>query len=72
MTDAAIRAAWDACRRARSRDPMRVAQEMDVTVLTRGDFVAQKGAFSMVLGVPVSSQAMPRPRRITFSSPMAR
>lgn len=52
MTDAAICAAWDACRRARSRDPMRVAQEMDVTVLTRSDFVAQKGAFSMVLGYP--------------------
>ena len=52
MTDRAIRAAWDAVNRARSRDPARICADMDIDVLIRQDFVRQKGAFCVVLGQP--------------------
>lgn len=51
MTDAAIRAARRAVKQAGSRDPFRVARELDIDVLEE-DFKQQKGAFCMVEGYP--------------------
>lgn len=51
MTDRAIRAAKKAAKQAGSRDPFRVARELDVEILEE-DFVRQKGAFCMVEGYP--------------------
>lgn len=51
MTDRAIRAAKKAAKQAGSRDPFRVARELDVEILEQ-DFVRQKGAFCMVEGYP--------------------
>lgn len=51
MTDEAIRAAREAAKQAGSRDPFRIAREMDIEVLEE-DFVRQKGAFCMVEGYP--------------------
>ena len=50
MTDQAIRCARRVLKRCRSRDPMRIAEEMSIEVLLRSDFVSQKGAFCVVLG----------------------
>ena len=52
MTERAIEAARGWVCRAHTRNPALIAREMGVTVLMRSDFVAQKGAFSMVLGYP--------------------
>ena len=51
MTDPAIRAARKAVRQTGSRDPFRVARELDVEILEE-DFKQQKGAFCMVEGYP--------------------
>ena len=49
MTDAAIRAARRAVKQAGSRDPFRVARELDIDV-REDDLTLQKGAFCMVVG----------------------
>lgn len=49
MTDQAISAARRVFRQCRSRDPLRIAKDLDIEVLMRGDFVHQKGAFCVVL-----------------------
>lgn len=50
MTDQAIRAARRVLKQCRSRDPLRIARDLNIEILLRGDFVRQKGAFCVVLG----------------------
>ncbi len=50
MTDKALRAAHRVVKKTGSRDPARIAQELDIELLVRSDFVQQKGAFCLVLG----------------------
>ena len=52
MTEQAIKAAQRVIKRCRSRDPFRIAREMDIELLLRSDFVEQKGVFCVVLGQP--------------------
>ncbi|MBR4234623.1 MAG: ImmA/IrrE family metallo-endopeptidase [Clostridia bacterium] len=52
MTDKAVSAARRVLELTGSRDPFRAARELGIDVLTRDDFVSQKGAFCMVIGCP--------------------
>lgn len=52
MTDEAIRAAHRVMNASRSRDPVRIAGDLDIEILSRTDFTAQKGAFCVVQGYP--------------------
>lgn len=50
MTEQAIRAAHRVQKLSRSSDPFKIAEDFDIHVMPRGDFVHQKGAFCVVLG----------------------
>lgn len=52
MYEQAIRAADRLVKAFHSRDPVRIARELDIEILYRQDFLRQKGAFCMVEGYP--------------------